>query len=650
MKRFLTIAILAGAIICAPLTPALASDDRAYTTVRLNKFGSVIIKTGQKFGFDISGLVIPFFTKDGELAGPDHQPTATWKAAFSEYLTPQNYKDDGKHIDWDAGANPIYYTSYYGAILKTDAEHSNHPEPTDCYISTTFQKTPDIPFAPLDFQKAREADGWLGISPVDPNDSGIVDFNLPSKTIGGMNPAEDCKKHDLGFERDPVEVDVTQFAQFGAGTAVYGFETTTIMTIVREFVEAIGEWVERQEYEKEPHKDDVILTEKKMFPWYHVGCHDGGCPANESGEFSGNSPESGGYTAFTLREEDKKPLEDASKQPYEISVLGFKQRPFLASYDIRNQSEVRQKQAACYSVPDTSNTSMGNLQDTAAIGGKLLIRPECSPIVLACGGEPPKFTGSSSCNQCSPNMSGWAESGTVPGNKLPQNLINMVEQVGQAFGVPPASILAAMYHEGAFVSTQLDPTLYQSGPFTGADAWTDENVIKWSTCGQTMPNCPLEDNAFANCHVGGANSEQCSKAIVGTGMIPYWFWGTGGGSDVWNAVQKIDPSRTQETINPCNLLDSVAALGKALSMWGLYPRTPATCYNRPMTSASAGTCSPSSWSDDKIVQSHVGLWVGSLPFCPDGTMPPPPGFGANSPDPGYADNKVLAPYKAFSCQ
>jgi hypothetical protein len=639
--------VLSVFLLAVPRSIAYATDDIVFTTTRLNNPGSVIIKVGQAIGFDISGLIIPIFNDEEQIATPNHEPLAKWKDAFNRLFTPQNYKDDGKHIDWDANAEPVFYTGLYGAILRADADHSNHPLPTDCYISEKFEKSSDIPFAPLDFQKAREVDAWLGVDPVDPDPTtGVINWTLPSKTIGGMNPNEDCKKHELGFEMKPLENNLRQLAQFGSGTLIEGHEIVSLFTTVVKWIDGIR--TEETEYDKEAKKNLVILTMKKMIPWYHTKTHDGGGPGNEAGPFSGNSPISGGWTAFTLREEDKKEMEDASLQPYEISVGGFPQKPMETSYDLIRQAAVRTEQARCYALPDTSQSSAGNVQNSWFIGGVPPEEPQCEPIPQC--GEPPVFKGAASCNQCSPNMAGWAEPGTVPGNKLPDNLIKMVEEVGQAFGVPPASILAAMYHEGAFVSTQLDASLYQSGPFTGGDSWTNENVIKWSTCGQTMPNCPLEQNTFAKCNIGGSGGEQCGKAIVGTGVIPKWFWGNGGDSDIWNAVLEIDSTRTKETISPCNLLDSVAALGKALKIWGLYPRTPAQCYGRSMTSASAGSCSPSSWSEDKIVQSHVGLWVGSLAFCPDGSMSPPPEFGENSTDPGYADNKVLAPYKAFSCK
>lgn len=666
MKRVIAFIFLC-LVLAASAREVFATTDVAFTTTRLNKFGSVIIKVGQKFGFDISGLVHPIFNDEDQLAAPDHEPEAKWSDAFLEYFTPQQHKDDGKHIAWDANANPVFYTGYYGAILKTDAEHSNHPEPTDCYISTTYEKSSDVPWAPLSFMNARRSAAWLGIDPVDPVD-GVVNFNLPSLVIAGMNPNEDCKKHEPGEEQLPVENDAVKLAQFGAGTQVEGHETVSIFETIRKWV--VDHWEEETDYAEEQHKDDVILTIKKKLPWYHIQCLWGGCPSNEAGEFSGTSDINGGQASFTLREEDKKPIVAASEQAYKILVGIFPQKPLEASYDIKNQVNTRLKQEACYMVPDTSNRKdKRNLQNDVAIGdpnggpiaaavagaaaavqGIIPIGDMCSPEVPACGGEPPTFSGSSSCSQCSPNMSGLAESGTVPGNKLPDNLIKMVEEVGEAFGVPPASILTAMYHEGAFVSTQLDQGIYQAGPFTGGDAWTDENVIKWSTCGQTMPNCPLEGNTFAECNIDGPGGGQCGKAIVGTGVIPKWFWGSGGASDIWNAVQQIDSKRTQETISPCNLLDSVAALGKALSIWGQYPRIPDQCYGYSMTSSSPGSCSPSSWSDDKIVQSHVGMWVGSLEFCPDGSMPPPPEFGNNSTDPGYATNKVLNPYKVFRCQ
>lgn len=370
MKRT---AILLFTLLLLTLTRSVeASTDTAFTTTRLNKFGSVTIRIFNTFGFNIDGLVHPIFTDEDQLAAPDHEPTARYKNEFIKYMTPQQFRDDGQHIDWNPNANPVFYTALYGAILKTDAEHSNHPLPTECIITETYEQSSDVPFAPLDFQKAREADAWLGLDPVNPDESGVVNFNLPSKVIKDMDPNEECKEHDPGFTLPPIENDAVKLARFGPGTEVEGYETESIFETI---INAIGEEITK--YAEEPHKDDVLLTMKKRMPWYHVLCHDGGCPKNEAGDFSGNSPTSGGYTAFTLLEKDKiPPTIAASEQAYEIRVGPFPQKPLLASYDIKNQSEIMQKRAACYMVPDTSLTPMGNIQKTVGIG-KLKIFPEC---------------------------------------------------------------------------------------------------------------------------------------------------------------------------------------------------------------------------------------------------------------------------------
>lgn len=379
MKRILLIFMFGAMFLFVILAPVHATTDKSFTTVRLNKFGSVVIRVGQAIGFDISGLITPIFNKEKQIAAPNHEPTATWKAAFNEYFTPQSYRDDGKHVNWDADANPVFYTALYGAILKADAEHSNHPDPTDCYISTNPEKSADVPFAPLDFQKAREADAWLGTNPVNPDTNGVVDFNLPSKTIGGMNSGEDCKKHEAGFERDPLENNLRALSQFGTGTLIEGHEITDIFTIITKWV--IDHWVEETIWKEEPKYNEVLLTMKKNLPWYHIKTHDGGGPEDEAGEYSGNSAISGGWTAFTLREEDKKPVVPASLQPYEIKILEFPQKTLEASYDLMNIAQVRMQQAACYVTPYTPKN---NPQADAALGGIIKIQDECQPKTELC--------------------------------------------------------------------------------------------------------------------------------------------------------------------------------------------------------------------------------------------------------------------------
>lgn len=482
VRRFLLLFSLIF-LMAVPLQSVYASSDKAFTTLRLNKFGSVVIVLGTKFGFDIGGLITPFFTKLGDIAVPNFKPTADWLSGAKGFITPQQYSDDGKHIDWDAGANPIFYTALYGAILKTEAPHGTKEVSPECVISKGNEKSDDLPQDANDnFQRAREYDGWFGINPVDPNDSGIIDFNLPSLQLGGMNAAEDCKKHQAGFEQPPVKHDVKELSEFaGTGTKIEGHELETIIKIVEFFNELTGKTELKKEAEMEMHRDDTILTKDVKEPYHSIQCHHGGCPSNEAGEYSGTADKSGGWTAFLLREEDKKPFVPASIQQYKIKIVGFDQKPGDFSYDLKNLSDRRTEQAACYVVPDTSNTTQGDVQAKTAVGGNKdrLIDPMCKPpppgqcpIDLI---EQGAISGDASCGLCNTGVytsSGTYltdfEKGALPGG-IPPLMQKVLQAAGSTYHVPASVLLATMLEEGSFEH----PDVWQ---------WSDDTVRQWSDC------------------------------------------------------------------------------------------------------------------------------------------------------------------------
>jgi hypothetical protein len=554
MARRIVIVALLVATLVIPYHRAFATDDTAFTTTRLSRVASVVVEIGNSIGFDIFGFIIPIFNKEKQIAAPDHEPTAIWKEAFNEYFTPQNHKEDGKHIDW--APDQLEYSALYGAILKTDAEHSNHPPPTDCIISTGPEISSPIPFAELDFQKAREADAWLGINPVDPDETGVIDYNLPPKIITGMDGAEDCKKMDPGVELTKVENNARRLSQFGEGAIItqdQAHEIDMIWITIWKLIK--GVWTEVSKLLEEPNPQGVILTMKKRLPYYHIMCHDGGCPPNEAGEYSGNAAESGGYAAFTLREEDKKPLEDASLQPYEIMVAGFPQKPLLASYDIRNQSETRQKQAACYMVPDTTGASYGDVQAVTAIGGKLNINSECKPKLALCPidlVEQGQAKSSGSCNLS--NTGSYTssdaylteqEKAALP-NGIPPLMKKVLEAAGATYNVPASVLLGTMLEEGSFSHADVW-------------SWSDETVRQFSDCTikDPMPSC----EAFAHPTTGAKGP---------FGFIQNWwdqYIESGGpykayeGDATWQEVLTEIP---EGNITQCNFVDAAFTAAREL--------------------------------------------------------------------------------------
>jgi len=245
--------------------------------------------------------------------------------------------------------------------------------------------------------------------------------------------------------------------------------------------------------------------------------------------------------------------------------------------------------------------------------GEPIVNGNCEPTTAECGEWETKLEKSSGgdCGICTSDLGPLAK--------------RILATAGKAYNVPAANIWAAMKHEGG-----------DWPEFNGQ--YTDENIRKWSTpieCGgEPMPSCDPNDRSSG-------------KVYPPFGFLPYWFYMGDGTSATWAAVQVFDPSRTKDTISHCNFLDAAFASAKSLATWSAFSRTPISCYGKNMTSTSVPSCG--SWSDDVVVQSHVGYWIGITPWCPDGTGGPmPPELGNNIPLPNYA-NDVLYNFKAAKC-
>ncbi len=510
MKRFIIVSILLITSLIFPMPVAHATTDKAFTTVRLNKFGSVAIVIGNKFGFDISSFIIPLVEgQEKEIQTPDFFPGADFKSRISNYNVPQNKVDLGKFIPWSED-NKITLTSLYGAILRTDAEHSDHPEPTDCIISEDLETSSPLTFAPTHFWNGQFLNGMFGIRPVEPNDgNGGVNFNRPNLALAGMNPAEDCKKHDPGLDLRPLENFTPKLSHFGEGTNIFGHEIVTIMQTVIKIIN--GERTEVEEPETEPHKDEVLLTKDQKQPWFNFMCNDYWCPGNETGDDSSNTAKTGGWTNFLLPPKDQEKVLAASLQPHDVEVLGFPQRPLLTSFDAFNQSQVGMKKAGCYSTPFTPKN---NPQDDAALGGIEKIQDECQvKPPIACEEKwftelkvdrPPTKTGTSgdpgyeipyrnaSCTIDDAMLSTFIETGkwwcsasACDYGKMEQNLtsetLGQVKEMSKKYGWNALFVMALWIHESGL------------GSFNGASHHLG-CLYGWPATGNTAVSMPEIDN------------------------------------------------------------------------------------------------------------------------------------------------------------
>lgn len=644
-----------------PPAQKLPKINGALTDFAETKFGgteAIDILAGTTFGFELQDIILPIYNKVKQIAAPDFKPLGIGTMqTYNKYLIPESFNDTIIHY---SDINENIATTIFCAVIRNRSKYGKNA----LTISKSgVQKSSNFEYSQEAFENLRKANAVYGLAAVEPNAEGFLDFNLPSM----YHPpgTAKCGWHYLSEEDKPVENDVTELASWGGSTGTVDVTNTweTIIKWIKQVINGITKSI-FDGYEKFYPSYEAVLTENTRPSNFEQLAHAGDATEkdvdNAADEETKKLAKSRGL-AFAYLPEEKSidPSEHAGKTEYSYNIKSLSlegndvfdgknggiEHPWL----LVNNAKFRTCQMARSVVPDglSKDKSIGD-----GSKGDIVLDEKCPeeipPVVKeTCSSTTPPELPASSCKLCSPNMAGWAEAGTVPNNKLPDTFIKLIESVGDKMHVPPASILSAMYHEGAFVATQLSTDIYQGGPFIGADQWTEENVNKWLMCGAPIPNCSIEKNAFDVCHVGNESTPECTKAIVGTGTMPKWFWGNGGDSDPWNAVLEIDPSRTKETISPCNLVDSVAAMAKQLRNWGQTPRTPSTCYEKPMTSATAASsCSNSSWNDDKILQSHVGLWVGSTPWCPDGKTSSP--LANNSPNPNY-DDMVLGAYHAFSC-
>ncbi|KKS96226.1 MAG: hypothetical protein UV71_C0001G0100 [Microgenomates group bacterium GW2011_GWC1_43_13] len=151
-------------------------------------------------------------------------------------------------------------------------------------------------------------------------------------------------------------------------------------------------------------------------------------------------------------------------------------------------------------------------------------------------------------------------------------LVSIVEAASQNYDVPPGLILGVMFGEGAF-----------NGGSSAKYEWTEENVKKWSTGCESMPNCSPD-------------------TFPSTGVVPFFeaYW-----NKIKDAVKVVDPDRVP---SPCNLMDAVFALAKDLnqSQNGSGAFSGRTCYGIPLNAGFGGS-SNCSW-DGSDYETAIRVW------------------------------------------
>lgn len=572
-RRFIAFFILLF-FLSIPIQSISASNDKSYTTTRLNKGGSVAIILGNKFGFDIAGLIIPFFTKAEEIATPDFIPSADFKQTVEMYQVPQNLWDLGKLIRWDQGANPIYHFAKYGAILFTDADHSDHPPASDCIISEDIEKSSEVVDAPVAFEGSQVLNAMIGLRGIDANESGIIDFNKAPTGLEGMDAGEDCKRHDPGIDLLKIENGLRALSRFGGpGTLIEGTEMTTLMRIISYLNRSTGEVEEREVPDVEPTKNRVILTRKQKNDHYNILCNDYWCPSEEIGKGSETADKVGGWTNFLFPAHQQKKVPHASVQGFDVTIAGGFPAGYLPnSNDGFNQSQVGLQMASCYVTPDTSNTTGGDIQLTAYYGKEddnVKINPVCKPIIAQCPIDliKEKYTGPSDsscklCNQQSAAQFMESDEKSAFGSGLSPLAVKVIEAAADTYKVPAGVLLATMLHEGSFF----------------ANRWTwssDDVIVQYSDCTMPgpMPNCANQNG---------------SEGPFGFIVDPWWNNYMEGGKNPYDGknnkfelegIDEVLKNIPPENFSPCNFTDAAFMAAREISedQSHAYEEVPGSC-------------------------------------------------------------------------
>jgi len=164
------------------------------------------------------------------------------------------------------------------------------------------------------------------------------------------------------------------------------------------------------------------------------------------------------------------------------------------------------------------------------------------------------------------------EKSALPDGDLPDLAKQIINKAAETFNVPPSLILSTMVSEGSFEW----PADWQ---------WTEENVKKWSVCGGKMPACETHAHPVSG-----------SRGAVG--WIPSWFFEESDKN--YEAVQKVDPSRTKDLVDPCNFMDAIFATAKSMQKTSggvTYPYT--TCWGYPLL-MNGGPSTSCAWDDNRV--------------------------------------------------
>lgn len=473
--------------------PVYASEN-IFTTTRLVDFASTIIRVSEDFGFHLYNYIVPSYTKENENAYVDYEPYAITMSKFSTRAEPGTFRPNNKIIDW---TTEIVRTSLYGAILKASAPHGENVTSDECYISEGLQKSSPVLYLPLLLQSAKFVNSRYGLFTMDVNENGKYNFDKPSPPLIGMNPNEDCKKHNLGEPAEPFGNDQVALSSFGNGSSQQvGIVATMLFDmytwITETFTNPSGTTGTKttKDWDEENAKQEVILTKKIAQRNNPELCHLGSqtcSPRNMTDSVEGLQRTGGVFSGFVAAKAQVQ-VDPNCVVNDKVTLLGFPAGKMENAEMNCNMAKKGMEQGGCMVV---SGSQDGKFQKSAVYG----TAEKGEHIDQSCGNEKPvacpidvieKGLSKTSLSCSLKNTGSYTSSNTYLTdleksslkNGIPPLMQKVLEAAGSTYNVPASVLLGTMLEEGAF-------------EHAGTWDWSDETVRTYSDCTvkDPMPSC-----------------------------------------------------------------------------------------------------------------------------------------------------------------
>lgn len=597
----------------APPTPTpkpniLYQAANSRVTERLSQNEAILLSLANQtksFGLDLSGLIVPGAAKENELAVPDMQPFVTWLSAAKPHFLSEWFVAKHKIVDFDAEKNPQPKTSRYcTTITQTFAGRSR----TSTEVTENLEISQPVPWIPPFIQLAEMFNSFVGKFKKTPNTAGKLDYNQPPRYLDSIT-TEECGRHNTAEEQLPLTVPIVANASLGPAARMIG-SVGQVLVAIPSLIDQILNI-----------QTTATITRTSVLSNAEQFCNAGACNETDV-RIAPNAKQ--------LVENQGFPMALLSKDFQQTEHFGGIDNPIQIGGRIvtvrdpnllTKAAETLLTRTACAVTP-------ANEINNVTIGGKGGIAQACStPLPTAtCGTtELPSLLAADggSCSLCNTNdLNNYVSRFGYP--KIPPTLIAILNAAGAAFNVPASVLLSLMYSEGSLERWQ----------------WTEENVKKWSVCGGEVPNCDtLASPTGARGPFSFISSEIAPNNNAKDNAGYNWS------DDYQDAILIVDPNRNK--FSPCNFLDAAFAVAKKLGKesGGSGSYSPATCWEHPFYTYTAGPATSCNW-DEMRITTGVRQFTG---YCTETAYHGPGGYsGAQTEDENHF-LRAIEFYNKYSC-